>query len=194
METDSGISLKALRVDGGAVANNFLMQFQSDLLNVPVERPVISETTAFGAAYLAGLAVGFWKDRSEIAAHWHLDISRAAARIAAVQASLRRPDLGKISGPNLDNGATYRVVLPSVATFSRAFLRAYGAAIDHKTRRTPLLEGQLPKLIDKRIVEIDPDRTCLDSRAMTVEDGKITLQRDRAADGRSACSRPLNSR
>lgn len=73
MEADSGISLKALRVDGGAVANNFLMQFQSDLLNVPVERPVISETTALGAAYLAGLAVGFWKDRSEIAKHWHLD-------------------------------------------------------------------------------------------------------------------------
>lgn len=73
MEADSGISLKALRVDGGAVANNFLMQFQSDLLNVPVERPVISETTALGAAYLAGLAVGFWKDRSEIAEHWHLD-------------------------------------------------------------------------------------------------------------------------
>ncbi|MEK5036571.1 glycerol kinase GlpK [Sporosarcina sp. FSL K6-3457] len=73
MEADSGITLKKLRVDGGAVANNFLMQFQSDLLNVPVERPVISETTALGAAYLAGLAVGFWKDRSEIAAHWHLD-------------------------------------------------------------------------------------------------------------------------
>lgn len=73
MEADSGITLKKLRVDGGAVANDFLMQFQSDLLNVPVERPVISETTALGAAYLAGLAVGFWKDRSEIAAHWHLD-------------------------------------------------------------------------------------------------------------------------
>ncbi|WP_318616197.1 glycerol kinase GlpK [Sporosarcina sp. YIM B06819] len=73
MEADSGITLKALRVDGGAVANNFLMQFQSDLLNVPVERPVINETTALGAAYLAGLAVGFWKDRSEIAKHWHLD-------------------------------------------------------------------------------------------------------------------------
>ncbi len=73
MEADSGISLKTLRVDGGAVENDFLMQFQSDLLNVPVERPVINETTALGAAYLAGLAVGFWKDRSEIAAHWHLD-------------------------------------------------------------------------------------------------------------------------
>lgn len=73
MESDSGIPLKTLRVDGGAVENNFLMQFQSDLLNVPVERPIINETTALGAAYLAGLAVGFWKDRSEIADQWALD-------------------------------------------------------------------------------------------------------------------------
>ncbi|MBO0603438.1 glycerol kinase GlpK [Sporosarcina sp. E16_3] len=73
MEADSGISLKMLRVDGGAVGNDFLMQFQADLLNVPVERPMISETTALGAAYLAGLAVGFWTDRSEITAHWNLD-------------------------------------------------------------------------------------------------------------------------
>ena len=73
MEADSGISLKMLRVDGGAVENDFLMQFQADLLNVPVERPLISETTALGAAYLAGLAVGFWTDRSEITAHWNLD-------------------------------------------------------------------------------------------------------------------------
>ncbi|WLR51393.1 glycerol kinase GlpK [Bacillus tianshenii] len=73
MEADSGISLKTLRVDGGAVKNNFLSQFQSDILNVPVERPVINETTALGAAYLAGLAVGFWKDKSEIASQWHLE-------------------------------------------------------------------------------------------------------------------------
>ena len=67
MIKDSGISLKSLRVDGGSVANNFLMQFQSDLLNVPVERPSINETTALGAAYLAGLAVGFWNSKEEIA-------------------------------------------------------------------------------------------------------------------------------
>ena len=73
MEADSKISLKKLRVDGGAVANDFLMQFQADLLNVPVERPLVSETTALGAAYLAGLAVGFWTDRSEISAHWNRD-------------------------------------------------------------------------------------------------------------------------
>lgn len=73
MEADSGISLKTLRVDGGAVKNNFLMQFQSNVLGVPVERPVINETTALGAAYLAGLAVGFWKDRGEISNRWKID-------------------------------------------------------------------------------------------------------------------------
>ncbi|MFC7371520.1 glycerol kinase GlpK [Fictibacillus iocasae] len=73
MEADSGIKLKKLRVDGGAVKNNFLMQFQADILNTPVERPEINETTALGAAYLAGLAVGFWKDRSEIAEKWKVE-------------------------------------------------------------------------------------------------------------------------
>src|SRR5699024_1168660 len=63
MIKDSRIDLKSLRVDGGAVKNNFLMQFQSDMLGVPVERPVVQETTALGAAYLAGLAVGFWSDK-----------------------------------------------------------------------------------------------------------------------------------
>lgn len=70
MEADSGISLKSLRVDGGAVANQLLMQFQCDLLRVPVERPPIQETTALGAAYLAGLAVGFWQSQEEIATQW----------------------------------------------------------------------------------------------------------------------------
>ena len=68
MEEDSGITLKELKVDGGASANNFLMQFQADLLGVPVHRPHITETTALGAACLAGLTVGFWRDRDEIAA------------------------------------------------------------------------------------------------------------------------------
>ena len=73
MEADSGISLTTLRVDGGAVKNDFLMQFQSDLLNVPVDRPVVNETTALGAAYLAGLAVGYWNGQDEIATQWNLD-------------------------------------------------------------------------------------------------------------------------
>ena len=73
MEDDSAIRLKALKVDGGAVANNFLMQFQSDLLGVPVDRPRVTETTALGAAFLAGLGVGFWKDRTEVASAWSLE-------------------------------------------------------------------------------------------------------------------------
>jgi glycerol kinase len=72
MERDSGITLKEVRADGGAVTNSFLMQFQSDILGVPVEVPSITETTALGAACLAGLAVGFWKDRGELERRWKL--------------------------------------------------------------------------------------------------------------------------
>ncbi|RXI49834.1 glycerol kinase [Clostridium tetani] len=70
MREDSGIDLKALRVDGGASANDFLMQFQADILGVPVQRPEVIETTALGAAYLAGLAVGYWKDKKDVAQNW----------------------------------------------------------------------------------------------------------------------------
>lgn len=70
MQADAGLKLKQLRVDGGASMNALLMQFQADLLRVPVVRPVISETTALGAAYLAGLAVGFWKNQKEISTQW----------------------------------------------------------------------------------------------------------------------------
>jgi glycerol kinase len=73
MEHDSGIKLKKLRVDGGMVRNNFLMQFQSDMLGVDVERPIVQETTALGAAYFAGLAVGYWKDQADIAQNWQLE-------------------------------------------------------------------------------------------------------------------------
>lgn len=72
MEQDSGIPLKQLRVDGGACANNFLMQFQSDILNTQIVRPECIETTALGAAYLAGLAVGYWKDKEEIRKNWKI--------------------------------------------------------------------------------------------------------------------------
>ena len=72
MERDSGIKLKELRADGGAVANTFLMQFQADILGVPVEVPEITETTALGSAYMAGLATGFWESREEIDAKWKL--------------------------------------------------------------------------------------------------------------------------
>ena len=73
MEKDSGVSLKALKVDGGMVANDLLMQFQADMVNVPVIRPVVAETTALGAAYAAGLAVGFWNDFDELRANWKQD-------------------------------------------------------------------------------------------------------------------------
>jgi len=73
MDADTGAPLGALRVDGGAAANDLLLQFQADLLDVPVERPVVAETTALGAAYLAGLAVGFWRDTADLEANWRLD-------------------------------------------------------------------------------------------------------------------------
>jgi glycerol kinase len=73
MENDSGISIAELRVDGGATANNLLMQFQSDVLNTKVVRPQIVETTALGAAYLAGLAVGYWESQDAIARQWQAD-------------------------------------------------------------------------------------------------------------------------
>jgi glycerol kinase len=73
MQADSGVKVNELRVDGGASRNNMLMQFQADLLGIPVVRPAITETTALGAAYLAGLAVGFWKDRAEIKEQWKIE-------------------------------------------------------------------------------------------------------------------------
>lgn len=73
MEADSGIELKKMRVDGGAAMNDFLMQFQADILDSEVERPEINETTALGAAYLAGLAVGFWENKEELIEKWKQD-------------------------------------------------------------------------------------------------------------------------
>lgn len=73
MHADSGIELKELRVDGGATRNDSLLQFQADVLQIPVVRSKITETTALGAAYLAGLAVGFWKTKEELARHWQAD-------------------------------------------------------------------------------------------------------------------------
>jgi glycerol kinase len=73
MQADSGIALSELRVDGGATANDLLMQLQADVLGVPVLRPVVTETTALGATYLAGLAVGVWQDAAELSAQWVVD-------------------------------------------------------------------------------------------------------------------------
>ena len=73
MNADSGVDLTELKVDGGMVANELLMQFQADLLRVPVVRPKVIETTALGAAYAAGLAVGFWASQDELVANWEED-------------------------------------------------------------------------------------------------------------------------
>jgi glycerol kinase len=98
MQKDSRQQLSELRVDGGAAANDLLMQFQADLLGVPVARPKVLETTALGAAYLAGLTVNLWQSREELAAHWQLDrrfepsMSRdeAAARMARWREAVAR--------------------------------------------------------------------------------------------------------
>ena len=86
MEADSAIKLQALKVDGGAVVNNILMQFQADILGVPVDRPQVTETTALGAAYLAGLAVGVWTNKEDLVQNWKLD-SRFEPQMAAEQSA-----------------------------------------------------------------------------------------------------------
>lgn len=90
MEKDSGIELKSLKVDGGASANNFLMQFESDILNTEVRRPECIETTALGAAYLAGLATGYWKDHAEIKENWLLGRTFTPAMEEEKRAALLR--------------------------------------------------------------------------------------------------------
>lgn len=88
MEEDSGTKLQSLRVDGGACANNLLLQFQADILQCPVDRPQTIETTALGAAYLAGLAVGVWQDRDEVRTAWKLDTRFEPTMLAAESAKL----------------------------------------------------------------------------------------------------------
>jgi glycerol kinase len=89
MERDAGLTLAELRVDGGATASNLLMQFQADLLGVPVVRPKVHETTALGAAYLAGLAVGFWSSPDDVKANWQVDRTFEPAMSRDQAAALR---------------------------------------------------------------------------------------------------------
>jgi glycerol kinase len=89
MRQDAGCAFSELRVDGGAARNDLLLQFQADILGVPVLRPAISETTAFGAAALAGLGVGLWQSEAELAALWSLE-RRFEPRMAAHEAGRRR--------------------------------------------------------------------------------------------------------
>ena len=97
MSADAGIPLKELRVDGGAATNNMLMQFQADLLGVPVVRPAVTETTALGAAYLAGLAVGYWKSADDVSGQWKVDrrFEPAMPRAAAARCERWTEALGR---------------------------------------------------------------------------------------------------
>ncbi|MES1216972.1 MAG: FGGY-family carbohydrate kinase, partial [Bacteroidota bacterium] len=88
MQADSGIEIKELRVDGGATVNNQLMQFQSDILNSKVVRPKVTETTALGAAYLAGLATGYWKNIDDIQSQWQVDKTFSPAMDSAKRTEL----------------------------------------------------------------------------------------------------------
>jgi glycerol kinase len=98
MQKDAGERLTELRVDGGASANDLLMQFQADLLGVPVVRPKVLETTALGAAYLAGLTVDLWKSREELASHWqaqkrfepHMERKEAESKLARWREAVAR--------------------------------------------------------------------------------------------------------
>ncbi len=98
MQKDSGTPIRELRVDGGAARNNLLMQFQADILNVPVVRPEVTETTALGAGYLAGLGVGYWSTQEEIAAQWHVEkrfeplmpATQREAKLAVWEAAIER--------------------------------------------------------------------------------------------------------
>jgi glycerol kinase len=112
MEADAGIKLKELRVDGGACGNNLLMQLQADLLNVPVVRPKVAETTALGAAYLAGLAVGYWTSQADIARQWQADRRFKPAMKSAVRAGCCRMGqaLGRAKGGRRRSGDCVGVV------------------------------------------------------------------------------------
>ena len=88
MESDTSQEITTLRVDGGATVNTFLMQFQSDILNIPIEPSESHETTALGSAYLAGLAVGFWKDTDEISSLWRAGSKRIPTMDAKTRQSL----------------------------------------------------------------------------------------------------------
>jgi glycerol kinase len=88
MKADSGITLSSLKVDGGASANNFLMQSQANIIGAPVKRPSCVETTAMGAAYLAGLAVGYWKNKEEVLQNWALDTTFEPAISEEARASM----------------------------------------------------------------------------------------------------------
>ncbi len=115
MQKDAGLELTELKVDGGASVNNALMQFQADLLGVKVRRPVVSETTALGAAYLAGLAVGYWRDTADVTRNWALEQEFAPQLDAATRKRLYAGWQKAVS-----RGATGTSINPAVPCGSRA--------------------------------------------------------------------------
>ena len=107
MEQDSGVHLDVLKVDGGVTANELCMQIQADVLGVPVSRPVVAETTALGAAYAAGLAVGFWENTDELRENWHEDQRWEPTwddeqRDAGLRAAGRRPSQRTLDWVDVD--------------------------------------------------------------------------------------------
>ena len=114
MEKDSGVDLDVLKVDGGVTANELCMQIQADILGVPVSRPVVAETTALGAAYAAGLAVGFWNDTDELRENWNEDraldpeLDRRAARRRVRRLAEGRPAHPGLGGRRLTAGRRTR--------------------------------------------------------------------------------------
>ena len=136
MAADSGIALTELRVDGGATANDLLMQIQADLLGVPVVRPRVTETTALGAAYHAGLAVGFWKDEAEIAALWARERvfePRIPRDLAA--GATRRSGAAPSSARATGRATSRPAPRPQPAAAPRAGTCAGSSAIPRSTRR-----------------------------------------------------------
>jgi glycerol kinase len=106
MAADTGRPLEALRADGGASANDALMQLEADLLDLPVERPVVAETTALGAACLAGLAVGFWRDTAELEANWALDRRFEPSMASDERTRMRERGPARSIGSEVGRGTT----------------------------------------------------------------------------------------
>ena len=122
MQKDAGLELQELKVDGGASVNNALMQFQADLLGVKVRRPVVSETTALGAAYLAGLAVGFWRDAADVTRNWAIE-QEFAPRLDATTRKQTLRSAGKRRSHDRETGTSIRAAILRGLSAALALLR-----------------------------------------------------------------------
>ena len=142
MERDSGLALSELRVDGGAAANDLLMQFQADMLGVPVVRPQVLETTALGAAYLAGLATGFWTSEDDIAANWRVDRRlRADDAARARRRAARGLGAGGGTGEDLASNARAARLRTRQSVHILPILRAHARVFE---RHSPCVHAVIP--------------------------------------------------